>query len=247
MDISSYVLLSQEQALKRRLDVVSNNMANSSTAGFRSEQPVFHEQVENTREASVDDARPISFVLDYRPVHDTAHGAYEPTGNPLDAMIDGPGYFAVEAPGGGTAYTRAGYVKVSDSGDLVTAGGQRLLDESGSPINVPTDQAGQIAMGADGTISVPTGPLGRLAVTVFDDETGVTPRGDGLMSGQNGRVLQASETKLRTGGVEGSNVSAIGETTAMIDILRSYQNSIRMSESMNDLRKTAIGRLSRLS
>jgi flagellar basal-body rod protein FlgF len=246
MDISSYVLLSQEQALKRRLDVVSNNMANSSTAGFRREQPVFHEQVENTREASVDDAKPVSFVLDYRPVHDTTSGAFEQTGNPLDAAIDGPGYFAVQAPDGSTAYTRAGYVKVSDSGDLVTSGGQKLLDEGGSPINVPAEQVGELSMAKDGTISTKTGDIGRLAVTVFD-EANVTPRGDGLMSAENGRVLPASETKLRTGGVEQSNVSPIVETTNMIDILRSYQNSIRMSESMSDLRKTAIGRLSRIS
>lgn len=246
MDISSYVLLSQEQALKRRLDVVSNNMANSSTAGFRREQPVFHEQVENTREASVDDAKPVSFVLDYRPVHDTTSGAFEQTGNPLDAAIDGPGYFAVQAPDGSTAYTRAGYVKVSDSGDLVTSGGQKLLDEGGSPINVPAEQVGELSMAKDGTISTKTGDIGRLAVTVFD-EVNVTPRGDGLMSAENGRVLPASETKLRTGGVEQSNVSPIVETTNMIDILRSYQNSIRMSESMSDLRKTAIGRLSRIS
>jgi flagellar basal-body rod protein FlgF len=246
MDISSYVLLSQEQALKRRLDVVSNNMANSSTAGFRREQPVFHEQVENTREASVDDAKPVSFVLDYRPVHDTTSGAFEQTGNPLDAAIDGPGYFAVQAPDGSTAYTRAGYVKVSDSGDLVTSGGQKLLDEGGSPINVPAEQVGELSMAKDGTISTKTGDIGRLAVTVFD-EANVTPRGDGLMAAENGRVLPASETKLRTGGVEQSNVSPIVETTNMIDILRSYQNSIRMSESMSDLRKTAIGRLSRIS
>jgi flagellar basal-body rod protein FlgF len=246
MDISSYVLLSQEQALKRRLDVVSNNMANSSTAGFRREQPVFHEQVENTREAAVDDAKPVSFVLDYRPVHDTTSGTFEQTGNPLDAAIDGPGYFAVQAADGTTAYTRAGYVRVSDSGDLVTSAGQKLLDESGSPINVPSDQVGELAMAKDGTVSTKTGEIGRLAVTVFD-ESGVTPRGDGLMAAENGRVLPASETKLRTGGIEQSNVSPIIETTNMIDILRSYQNSIRMSESMSDLRKTAIGRLSRIS
>jgi flagellar basal-body rod protein FlgF len=247
MDISSYVLLSQEQALKRRLDVVSNNMANTSTAGFRREQPVFHEQVENTREASVDDAKPVSFVLDYRPVHDTTSGAFEQTGNPLDAAINGPGYFAVQAPDGTTAYTRAGYVRVSDSGDLVTSAGQKLLDEGGSPINIPPEQVGELAMAKDGTISTKTGDIGRLAVTVFDDEASVTPRGDGLMAAQNGRVLPASETSLRTGGIEQSNVSPIVETTNMIDILRSYQNSIRMSESMSDLRKTAIGRLSRIS
>ena len=54
-------------------------------------------------------------------VHDTAQGAFQATGNPLDVMIDGPGYFSVETPEGGVAYTRAGMLKVAESGDLVEA------------------------------------------------------------------------------------------------------------------------------
>jgi flagellar basal-body rod protein FlgF len=89
--------------------------------------------------------------------------------------------------------------------------------------------------------------LGRLVVTVFDDERGVDPRGDGLMAGQGGRELAATETKLKIGGVEGSNVQPIVETTAMVEILRSYQSSQRISESLNEMRKGAISRLGRIN
>ena len=247
MDISSYVLLSQEQALRRRMDIVANNLANTSTVGFRREQPLFREYVERADEAIVDDARPTSFVLDFRAIHDTAAGAFQPTGNPLDVMIEGDGYLAVELPdGAGTAYTRAGFVNVLQNGELATAGGQRLLDEAGQPIVVPPEQVGRISIAGDGSVTGPDGPLGRLGVTVFDDETGLAPRGDGLYSGAQGRVLAAEETKLRSGGVEGSNVQPIVETTAMIDILRSYQNSVRMTESLNDMRKRALDRLGRV-
>jgi flagellar basal-body rod protein FlgF len=88
--------------------------------------------------------------------------------------------------------------------------------------------------------------LGRIAVTVFD-EARVSPRGDGLMAATGGRMLSAAETKLRTGGVEASNVEPIVETTQMIDILRSYQSSMAMSQSMDDLRKNAIDRLGRIN
>lgn len=247
MDIPSYVLLSHEQALKRRLDIVANNMANSSTVGFRREQPVFHEQVERANEAMIPDAKPTSFVLDFRAIHDTSAGAFQPTGNPLDVMIEGPGYLSVQTAEGDTAYTRAGFIKVSDTGTLVTSGGQTVLDDGGNPITIPPDQVGTVSVGRDGTISTQTGPIGRLGITVFDDENGLTPRGNDMMTGQGGRVLPAEETKLRSGGVEGSNVQPIGETTAMIDILRSYQSSVHMADSLNDLRKQAISRLSRLS
>ncbi len=245
MDISSYVLLSQEQALRRRLDVVANNLANMNTVGFKRERPVFHEYVEQT-DSTVKPAQHTSFVLDYGAVHDAAQGSFQATGNPLDVMIDGPGYLSVEAPDGTTAYTRAGYVKVLESGELATAGGQKILGEGGKPIRVPPEEAGKLAVGSDGTVSGANGPLGRIAVTVFD-EANVDPRGDGLMTGTGGRELPAAETRLVSGGVEGSNVNAIAEVTDMTEILRAYQTSQHLSDSMSDLRKQAIDKLGRIS
>ncbi len=247
MDVSSYVLLSHEQALRRRLDVAANNMANSSTVGFRREQPVFHEYVEQAGDASVPSAGNTSYVLDYGAVHDTSAGAFQPTGNALDVMIDGPGYLGVQSPDGSTAYTRAGFVKVLGSGDLATAGGQRLLDENGKPINVPPEQQANLSIASDGSVMSGTDVLGRLAVTVFADEGAVSPRGDGMMAGAGGRVLGAAETKLKAGGVEASNVQPIAETTAMVEILRSYQSSQRLSQALDDLRKNAIDRLGRIT
>lgn len=245
MDVSAYVLLSHEQALRRRLDVTANNMANASTVGFKREQPLFHQYVEKTDDAPVEAAKTTSFVLDYGAIHDTAQGAFQATGNPLDIMIEGPGYLSVETPEGGVAHTRAGFVKVLPSGELGTAGGLKLLGEGGRPIAVPEGQAGRLAVTADGTVMGAEGALGRLTVTVFDDERSVSPRGDGMMTGQGGRELAAAETRFKTGGVEGSNVQPIVETTAMVEILRSYQTSQRMSESINEMRRSAIGRLGR--
>lgn len=185
-------------------------------------------------------------MLDYGTMHDTVAGGFQSTSNPLDVMIDGPGYLSVEAPGGGTAYTRAGFVKVNQDGELTTPAGLRILGEGGAPITVPQDQIGQVSIGADGTVSGIDGALGRIAVTVFDDERGVSPRGDGLMTATGGRELTAAETKFRTGGIEGSNVEPIVETTSMVEILRAYQSSMKMSQDLDDMRKRAIDRLSKM-
>ncbi|MCB2014205.1 MAG: flagellar hook-basal body complex protein [Sphingobium sp.] len=250
MDISSYILLSHEQALRRRLDIAANNMTNSNTAGFRKERPVFHEYVERMDRAPGDDmprdSRNASFVQDYRATQDNRQGEFQATGNPLDVMIDGPGWFAVEAPGGGTAYTRAGFIKVNEAGELVTSGGQRILDEGGGPIAVPPDDRASLSIAPDGTVSTITGPLGRIGVTAFDDESALVPRGDGLTDGTDGRVLDAAETKIKSGGVESSNVQPIVETTELVDILRTYQSSMRMTAALDDMRRRAIERLSRL-
>ncbi len=245
MDISSYVLLSQEQALRRRMDVAANNLANMNTVGFKREQPVFREYVEQT-DSVVKPAKQTSFVLDYGAVHDAAQGAFQPTGNPLDVMIEGPGYLSVQAGDGSIAYTRAGFVKVLENGELATTGGQRILGEGGKPIVIPPEEAGKVSVAADGTVMGSAGPLGRFVVTVFD-EANVDPRGDGLMTGTGGRELTAAETKLQTGGVEGSNVNAITETTDMIEILRAYQTSQHISDAMSDMRKQAIDKLGRIS
>lgn len=246
MDISSYVLLSQDMALRRKLDVAANNMANMSTAGFKRERPVFRDYVEHSEEDAVPQARDTAFVLDYGAVHDTKAGAFQATGNPLDFMIDGPGYVAVEAAGGGAGYTRAGFVRINEAGELTNVGGQRLLGEGGKPIAVPPDQLASLSIGNDGTVSTAQGAVGRIAVTVFDDERSLTPAGDGMLTGDGGRELAAADTRLKIGGIEGSNVDPIVETTSMVEILRAYQSSMKISQDMDDMRKRAIDRLGKL-
>ena len=125
--------------------------------------------------------------------------------------------------------------------------GQRVLGEGGQPINVPPEQAGRVAITADGTLTGSDGPIGRIAVTVFDDERALHPRGDGMMTGEGGRALAAADTKLRSGGLEKSNVQPIVETNSMVEILRAYQTSMRMSENLAEMRKTAIDKLGRVN
>ena len=247
MDVSSYVLLSQEQALRRRLDVAANNMANASTVGFKREQPLFHEYVEQTTGTPLKEAKNTSFVLDYGAIHDTSQGNFQATGNPLDVMIDGPGYLSVEMPDGSTAYTRAGFLKVLQTGDLATAGGQRILGEGGRPINIPQDQLAGLTVAPDGTVNGTAGPLGRITVTTFGDEASITQRGDGFATGQNGTVLGAGATTFKSGGVEASNVSPIVETTQMVEIMRSYENSVKMADSLAQMRQSAIQRLGKIN
>lgn len=242
VDIPAYVLLSHETALRRRMDVVANNLANVSTTGFKREQPVFQETLRRS-DSDMPAARAVSFVLDYGAVHDAAEGAFTATGNPLDLAIEGAGYFSVALPGGGTAYTRAGSLVLLDDGRLGTAGGEAVLGDSGQPITIPPEAQGRLTVGRDGTIEGPGGPLGRIAVTSFADPRALTALGNGLATGEGGRVLAATEARLRSGGLEASNVQPVAETTAMIQILRAYQSSQKLGDALNDLRKGAIQRL----
>ena len=145
------------------------------------------------------------------------------------------------------AYTRAGFIKLLESGELATSGVQRLLDAEGRPITVLPEQAGSLTIAEDGTVMSADGPVGRLAISGFASETQVDPRGDGLMNGVNGRFFAAAEVKLKAGGVEASNVQPIVETTKMVEILRAYQTSVGISDSMNSMRQRAIERLGKVA
>lgn len=251
MDVAGYVLLSQEQALRRRLDVVANNMANSSTIGFRREDPLFRTYIEKgTAGEGPREAASTSYVLDYGTVHDMSPGAFQSTSNPMDVMIDGPGYLAVTGPNGATHYTRAGSIQILQTGELGMPTGEKLLGEGGQPILVPGEEAHLLSIGQDGTVSTPTAILGRISVTRFANEGALTPIGAGLFTAgeaAGAEELPAETTKFQIGGLEGSNVQAINETTRMIEVLRSYQSSQRMNESLTDMRQRAIERLSRIN
>lgn len=242
VDIPAYVLLSHETALRRRMDVVANNLANMSTTGFKREQPIFEEALKRSDSAEPA-ARQVSFVLDYGAVHDQAEGAFNATGNPLDVAVQGAGFLSVELADGNPGYSRAGSLQVLADGRLGNANGLPVLGEGGRPIPVPTGAEGKLRIAPDGTVEGPDGPLGRIEVTRFANEAVLSQRGDGVMVGTGGTPLAAAETRLRSGGLEASNVQPITETTAMIEILRTYQTSQRIGEALNDLRKTAIQRL----
>ena len=203
---------------------------------------MFHEVLKRS-DSGEPAARSISFVLDHGAVHDLAEGAFTPTGNPLDIAVEGAGYLSVLTADGTTAFTRAGSLQVLADGRLGTGGGLAVLGDNGQPISVPEEAQGRLRIARDGTVEGPGGMLGRIAVTRFDNEAVLSPRGDGLVTGDGGTPLTANETRLRSGGLEASNVQPVTETTAMIEILRAYQSSQRMGEALNDLRKSAIQRL----
>lgn len=246
MDVVSYVLLSHEQALRRQLDITANNMANANTIGYKREQALFHEYIEEADEAPVIDARKTSYVLDYGAIHDTRAGAFQVTGNPLDVMIEGPGYLNVQGAEGEILYTRAGFIKITETGDVVTSTGHRLLDENGAPINVPEEQRRTLNITKNGTIMSGDDAVGRLAVTTFADENQLEVRGDNMLIGTGGRILTPAETRVHSGGVEGSNVETLVETNNMVQIMRSYQTSQRLTEDLADMRKQTINRIGRV-
>jgi flagellar basal-body rod protein FlgF len=250
MENALLVGLSRQVSLERQLDVIANNMANVNTSGFKSERSLFEEYLRSgARDGDFrgSDSR-VSFVQDRGTWHDFAQGATQQTGNPLDVVIDGNGFIAVQAQGG-ERYTRNGSFQVNSTGTLVTTEGDPVLGTSG-PITLQPGDSG-ITIADDGTVTVRENGntrtdsiRGKIRVVSFADPQSLTKSGGSLFAAPAGaNALPDTASRLIQGAVERSNVSAVGEMSKMIEVMRTYTNIASVMQQQNDLQKSSIDRL----
>ncbi|WP_207456787.1 flagellar basal-body rod protein FlgF [Azospirillum sp. SYSU D00513] len=238
MENPIYVALSRQMTLRRQLDVISNNVANMNTTGFKQQRMLFTEFVE----------RPglhekVSFVQDRAVVRDLSTGHLAQTGNPLDLALTGNGYFTVDTVNG-PRYTRAGSFQMNDQRQVVDQGGLPVLADNGQPITIPAGTT-DIKVAGDGTISTELGPVGRLNIVTFPNEQLMTEVGAGLYVSDEEPQPAPVDTKVAQGLLENSNVKPVSEMTAMIDVQRQYQSAQKLIDSENERMRTAIQRLGR--
>ena len=145
--------LSRQTTLERQLDVVSNNLANINTNGFKADHALFEEFLNSRAHADnfPDRDRHISHVQDRGTFRDLTEGSLQQTGNPLDVAISGSAYLTVQSAGG-ERYTRDGSLHLNSTGQLVTGSGEAVLGTSGPIVLQPTDH--DINLSPDGTITV---------------------------------------------------------------------------------------------
>lgn len=240
MENASLVALSRQLVLRRKLDVIANNVANIETAGFKRQSLQFDEYKMPVARANTFERRDRvhSYVEDWTTTTDFDAGVIETTGNPLDVALQGEGFFVVRTPQG-ERYTRAGNFLLDTGGRLVTPDGNPVLTDAGEVVFSAEET--DIEIGVDGTIATSAGPRGRLRVVRFDAPEGLRQEGDNLYSGDG--ALPAVTARVRQGSLERSNVQGVVEMTRLIEVSRSYEQVTRMIADQNDLRSRAIERL----
>ena len=131
MENASLVGLSRQIALQRELDVVSNNIANLNTTGFKADNVVFQEHLMPLARANQfrGNDRQVSFVQDRATWLDLSQGPLEQTGSPLDVAVSGNAFLTVQTPRG-ERYTRNGALQINSTGELVTSEGLRLVGQN---------------------------------------------------------------------------------------------------------------------
>jgi flagellar basal-body rod protein FlgF len=244
MENSIYLGLSKQMVLRTNMNITANNIANVNTPGFRGQNTLFAEFIADPRgDDSIGD--PLSFVNDRGQYQITDEGPLQQTDNPLDIAIVGPGFIGVQGPSGSPSYSRAGNLQLGLNGQLQTSAGYPVLNEGGAPITIPAD-ASEIKIDSKGVISSQQGQISRIKLVEFQNIQELKPEGDNLYT-TTATANPATQSTVKQGYVEGSNVQAVLEMTNMIDTLRNYQSVQNMMQSENERLRGAIQRLTRSS
>lgn len=240
MENAELIGLTRQTALKRKLDVVANNLANLNTSGFKGQNLLFEEYMMPVAEASefARADKPLSYVHDFTSFRDMGAGGINLTGNPLDVAIEDDGWFAIQTPEG-ERYTRSGNFQINAEGELVTVSGEQVLGDGGPIVFEPGET--QVTIAKDGTVSGSQGAIGRLRIVAFEDDQALTPVGKNLFAGEGAAAVEFP--RVAQGALEGSNVHGVIEMTRMIEITRSYQVVAQMMKDQSELMQRAVSTL----
>jgi flagellar basal-body rod protein FlgF len=227
MDRGIFVSMTGAKQIMQAQAVNNQNIANSSTVGFRADSvsfaslPIYGPGYATRVNAVAADAGT-----------DFSSGVLMSTGNPLDLAVTGKGFIAVRAADGSEAYTRAGDLHLTAAGDLVTGNGQQVLSDTG-PVNVPP--ATTVTIGSDGTVSaIPLGlspaaqsPVDR--IKLVNPPTASLVKGlDGLLRLKGGGKAALDETvTVSPNTLESSNVNAAKSLVNMIELQRQYEFQVK--------------------
>lgn len=230
MDRLIYTAMTGANAATSRQAVLSNNLANASTNGFRAEMSTYR-----AVPLQGDGASTRVFALEASSGYLNTPGSAQRTDRNLDAMTTGNAWFAIQGLDGTEAYTRHGHFEVSSDGTLVNSQGLPMLSNGGAPITVPPNA--EIAIGHDGNISAkvngqPGNIIGRLKMATPTAEDPIKRGDDGLFRTTTGEPLPNDDTaRLQVGALESSNVNSIEAMVGIIQTARQFEAQMRLVQT----------------
>ncbi len=242
-----YTNLSGQIAAFKNLEIISNNLANMNTTGYKAERALFEKTLQNqdavlTTSLRKDIRLPNNqFTENFTAIKgtftDLTPGNLENTGNPLDAGVNGKGFFVVQTPQG-ERYTKAGSFSIDAQGRLVTQSGHPVQG-SGGDISIG---AGLVTIAGDGTVNVDGKSAGKLRIVELDPSQ--TTREAGQLFAASGGVTDVEAPIVVGGALESSNVNAVRELADMIltsRLFESFKSAQEAQSRLSQLRNEKIG------
>lgn len=245
MNSGIYSAVSGSLSAMRKMDVISNNLANVNTPGFKKDSMSFEGLLAgNINPPAVPQGTTADPILQKENIYiDYASGPVTQSGNPLDISLDGEGFFAVTTPDG-TAYTRQGNFRTSADGTVVTSDGYPLQGNGGTPIRI---QGSRIEIDAKGGVVVDGTPSGTISVVDFEKPYNLTKIGSALFIPTDPQAAtKAAKAQLQQGHIEGSNVDSISEMVQLIETNRYFETCSKVIKGFDDIAAKAANDLGRV-
>jgi flagellar basal-body rod protein FlgG len=233
------------EALSHKYEVITQNLANTNTAGYKRRNLSFAQELAAKLRVGESPSTSAATKISQTPNVDFTQGAAVLTGRPLDVALKGKGFFVIESPEG-PVYTRNGSFRANKSGQLVDILG-RTVSGDGGPITIPgTASTASIQVSQEGQISVDGAPVGKLKVVEFTDMTKLTPAGASCFQASPEAGLKtANNVVVAQGYQEASNVNVVEELVDLIMVTRLYEANLKtistQDEKMKNLLRVAVG------
>ncbi|MDQ0456980.1 flagellar basal-body rod protein FlgF [Rhizobium paknamense] len=236
MQSGMYVSLSAQRALDKRLTTIADNMANINTVGFRGTEVKFDEVLSKTGN---DLNAKVAFVSQGNDYLSERNGELQRTGNDLDFAVKGDAWFSLETPAG-RVLTRDGRFTLTDTGELVSVRGYRVLDTGGAPIQLDRT-GGEVHVGRDGTIVQNGRQISQIGLFQADVSKGYLRYDNSAITTtqQPQPVVDNPSVGVLQGYIEQSNVNGVQEMTQLIQVSRAFESvSSVMGQTENSLAET---------
>lgn len=245
------------EAQQLNIEVISNNIANLSTTGFKRSRAEFQDMLyENLRRVGSTSSDTGTYLpsglqlgLGVQPVSTyriESQGSLTVTNNSYDLAINGRGFFQVQMPDGTTAYTRAGSLQLNQNGVLVTPDGLQLIPAITVPSNalsVTVNASGQVSASLSGQTAMQT--LGQLQLATFTNPAGLQAVGNSLLKetdSSGSPVVSNPQSSgvgsLLQGSLETSNVDVVSEITSLITAQRAYEMNSKVIKTADEMLTT---------
>lgn len=211
-------------AQEHRLDIISNNLANVNTPGFKRDMPIF-----------------IDFLIKATKT-DFGQGHLKKTGGKLDLALSGPGFFQIETPAG-IRYTRNGTFTLNSEGTVVNMDGYPLRGD----LSIPAKTI-DLVINASGEIFADGQSIGTIEIVEFDDSSVLAKEGNSLFKTRSPEDSgkEAEKTTVEQGFIESSNVNVIHSTINLIDTTRTYEAFQKMILTFEEINTKAINEVGSL-
>jgi len=231
------------------LDILSNNLANSNTGGYKVDRE-FYSLYQGEQASPANGQQATTMPVIQKAWTDFQQGLLAPTDNPLDVALSGKGFFTVDGPSG-PLYTRNGAFKLSPTGVLTTLDGYAVRSVSPPdqpPKKIQTVSQNAIEIAPNGTVQQDGQTLGQIQVVDFADTSALNKVGSSYYRVTDPKVkgTPAKETTVGQGKIENSNVAPAESAVRLVDLMRQYEMLQKAVTIAADMNKQSIEQVARI-